>query len=157
MHRLRSLSSLFFIAFLIIAADQLLKFIMLRVLVYGNPISVIRGFFSLTLVFNTGAAFGILCEQQGLFILLPVLTTVFIVTLYLKSRDQKKLMVPLALLLGGTIGNFIDRVRYGCVVDFLDVYFAKWHWPAFNIADICICVGVLLFLIRLLKRKEPVS
>ena len=154
--RPRPVIFLLFLAFLIVAADQLVKFVMLKVLVYGSPVVIIKEFFSLTLVFNTGAAFGILRGWRSLFIFLPILTVVLIIILFFKSRNKKKLVVSLALILGGTIGNLVDRIRYGCVVDFLDLYFQKWHWPAFNIADICICLGVLLFLVRLLRGKEPV-
>lgn len=134
----------FFFSFLIIVLDQIVKRVMLDVLVYGISIPLIKGFFSLTLVFNTGAAFGILQGQRGFFLVLPVVTSFFVIILFFKSKQKDRYVVPLGLLLGGTIGNFIDRLRFGYVIDFFDLYFRSWHWPAFNIADACICTGVFL-------------
>lgn len=136
---------------LLIAIDQLLKFTMLRVLDYGDSIPIIKGFFSLTLVYNTGAAFGILEGRRGLFLVLPILTAVLILVLYIRSREKNRLLVPLGLILSGTIGNFIDRLRFGYVIDFFDLYYQSWHWPAFNIADSCICFGVLLFFLQMTR------
>lgn len=149
--------SLLLISLLVIAIDQLFKFTMLQVLVYGDSIPIINNFFSLTLVYNTGAAFGILQGWQGLFLVLPVLTAVLILFLYIKSKDKRGLLFPLGLLLGGTLGNFIDRLRVGYVIDFFDLYYRSWHWPAFNIADSCICFGVLLLFFQLTRRKDAAS
>lgn len=148
---------LFLISFLVIAIDQLLKFVMLKVLVYNESIPIIKGFFSLTLVYNTGAAFGILQGRHGLFLFLPVLTVALILILYIRSKEKKKLIMPLGLLLGGTIGNLIDRLRYGYVIDFFDLFFRNWHWPVFNIADSCICIGVLLLFLQVMRRKNVSS
>lgn len=153
MQNLLSFSSLFLISLLVTALDQLWKFMIQKVLVYGDSVSVIRGFFSITLVFNTGAAFGIMKDWQGVFIILPILTIFLILILFIKSKDKQRLLIPFGLLLGGTIGNFIDRLKYGYVVDFFDLFFKSWHWPAFNIADACICFGVLLLLLQI--RKAP--
>lgn len=149
--------SLLLISLLVIAIDQLLKFTMLQVLVYGDSIPIINNFFSLTLVYNTGAAFGILPGRRGLFLILPVLTIGFILVLYAGSREKRMLSVPLGLLLGGTIGNFIDRLRFGYVIDFFDLYYRGWHWPAFNVADSCICFGVLLLFFQMVKKKDAPS
>lgn len=149
--------SLLLISLLVIAIDQLLKFTMLQVLVYGDSIPIINNFFSLTLVYNTGAAFGILQGRRGLFLILPVLTIGFILVLYAGSREKRMLSVPLGLLLGGTIGNFIDRLRFGYVIDFFDLYYRGWHWPAFNVADSCICFGVLLLFFQMVKKKDAPS
>ena len=117
---------------------------MVNVLTYGDPVSVIEGFFALTLVFNTGAAFGMFQSSQKLFLILPVLTVILVLILFVKSKDKQNMVLPLALLLGGTIGNFIDRVRWGYVIDFFDFYWGSFHWPAFNFADAGICMGILL-------------
>lgn len=154
MRNLRMAVLLFFASFLIIVLDQILKYIMLQVLVYGDSISIIRNFFSLTLVFNTGAAFGILQGQKYIFLILPVLTVVLILIIYIRSNNKINLLLPMALLLGGTIGNFIDRIKYGYVIDFFDVFFRSWHWPAFNIADTCICLGVIFIFPKIIDPKS---
>jgi len=148
---------LFSITLLLVAIDQLLKFTMLRILGYGDSIPIIKGFFSLTLVYNTGAAFGILEGRQGLFLVLPILTAVLILVLYIRSKERNRLLLPLGLILSGTIGNFIDRLRFGYVIDFFDLYYHTWHWPAFNIADSCICFGVLLLFLQMIRRKDASS
>lgn len=154
MQKARTMIPLLLISLLVIFADQLLKWVMLAVLVYGSSISVINGFFSLTLVYNTGAAFGIMRGWTHLFLVLPIVTAAIILFIYIKSRQKEKLLLPLALLLGGTLGNFIDRVKYGYVVDFFDLFFRSYHWPAFNIADACICFGVFLLFFNMIKGKE---
>lgn len=128
-----------------------------HVMVYGDSILIIKGFFSFTLVYNKGAAFGIMHGSQGLFLFLPVLTIGLIAVLYIKSKERNKLLVPFGLLLGGTIGNFIDRLMYGYVVDFFDLFFRNWHWPAFNIADSCICFGVIILLFQIMGKKNVSS
>lgn len=127
---------------------------MLQILLYGGSIPVIKGFFSLTLVFNRGAVFGIMQEYQILFLILPVLTVVVILILYFKSKEKQGLILPAGLLVGGTIGNFVDRLRHGYVIDFFDLFYRTWHWPAFNIADACICFGVLLILLAAAVKKR---
>lgn len=154
MRSTRLFSSLILISFFVVALDQLFKFIMLKVLVYGDSIPVIKGLFSFTLVFNTGAAFGILQGRHSLFLFLPILTIALILILFFRSKEKQKLIISLGLLLGGTIGNFIDRLRFGYVVDFFDLYFRSWHWPVFNIADSCICFGVLFLLFKLTEKKN---
>lgn len=145
---------LFLISSLVVIVDQLLKFIVTKVLVYSESVPIIDGFFSLTLVYNTGAAFGILRGRRGLFLILPILTIVLVLGLYVKTKERQMLWIPLGLLLGGTIGNLIDRLRCGFVIDFFDIYLGSWHWPAFNIADSCICLGVLLLFLQMLKRPH---
>lgn len=144
----------FLISFLVVVIDQLLKFMMIKTLVYSESVPIIKGFFSLTLVYNTGAAFGILRGKQNLFLILPILTIGLILILYIKSKERQKILVPLGLLLGGTIGNLVDRLRYGFVVDFFDLYFRSWHWPAFNIADASICFGVLLLFLQVVSKNR---
>lgn len=108
-------------------------------------------FFKLTYVHNTGAAFSFLSEaggwQRWFFAGLAVVISVAIaVWLTRLQKHETLLAVALALILGGAVGNLIDRLAYGYVIDFLDVYYGTWHWPAFNIADSAITVGVLLML-----------
>jgi len=117
-----------------------------------ESIALIPGF-NLTYVHNTGAAFSFLSEAGGwqrwffaftAFAISAVLT----IWLYRLKQNERLLALALSLVLGGAIGNLIDRVAYGYVIDFLDVYYQSWHWPAFNIADSAICIGVFLMLLE---------
>ncbi|QSB01242.1 signal peptidase II [Methylomonas sp. EFPC1] len=110
-------------------------------------------YFNLTYVHNTGAAFSFLAQaggwQRWLFAgLAVVMSGIIAVWLYRLQKHETLMAVALSLVLGGAIGNLIDRVAYGYVIDFLDVYYQNWHWPAFNIADSAICIGVGLMLLE---------
>ena len=138
------------IIILIIGLDQLTKFILNNNLVLNFPYPVIKGFFYLTLVHNRGAAFGILKNQLLLFILSSVFAITLIYFNLKKSRNKKKLSLndlALGLILSGAIGNLIDRLFLGYVVDFLDFRV----WPVFNVADSAITVGAVLLGWSLLK------
>ena len=113
----------------------------------------ITPFFNLTYVHNPGAAFSFLSEaggwQRWLFAALAFLISIVIAAWLARLKKHETLLaVSLALVLGGAIGNLIDRLAYGYVIDFLDVYYRDWHWPAFNIADSAITVGVALMLLE---------
>ncbi len=117
-----------------------------------ESIAVIPGF-NLTYVHNTGAAFSFLSEASGwqrwfFAAMALIISTILTVWLYRLKEHQTLLAIALSLVLGGAIGNLIDRVAYGYVIDFLDVYYQTWHWPAFNIADSAICVGVFLMVLE---------
>ncbi len=117
-------------------------------------------YFNLTYVHNTGAAFSFLSEaggwQRWLFAGLAMVMSGFIGAWLARLQKHEILMaVALSLVLGGAIGNLIDRVAYGYVIDFLDVYYGNWHWPAFNIADSAICVGVFLMLLESFGVGKP--
>jgi signal peptidase II len=132
-------------ALLIIIADQLSKHFITSMLQAGESIPLIEGFLHLTFVRNPGAAFGMLPYQTIFFVIITVAVVLFIVYYYrLLSTDHRLLRFSLALLLGGAIGNLIDRLRTGYVVDFID--FKIWP-PVFNIADSAIVIGIGLFLI----------
>jgi signal peptidase II len=108
-------------------------------------------FFNLTYVHNTGAAFSFLSEaggwQRWFFAGLAILISAVIAVWLTRLKPNERLLaVALSLVLGGAIGNLIDRLAYGYVIDFLDVYYGAWHWPAFNIADSAITLGVILML-----------
>jgi signal peptidase II len=144
----------------IVAFDQLTKFIVDRSMPLHHSIPIIEGFFSLTYVRNTGAAFGIFAGSAELFrrpflILVSVVAIGFIVVMLKRLRDSEKwLVTALAFILGGAIGNLIDRVLYGEVIDFLDCFWGSYHWPAFNVADSFITVGVTITLFILIKAKD---
>ena len=149
------------IAALVAILDQAIKLLVLaKIPAYGS-IVVIPGFFDLTHIYNTGGAFGFLAGKSSLFRHLFFLTASaiamgMIVYLYLKTpREFLFLRSGLALILGGAVGNVIDRIRLGKVVDFLDLYVKDLHWPAFNIADSAITVGILIFIYHLLLKKMP--
>ena len=127
-------------------ADQLTKILTLRFIPYQESIPVIPGFFNLTHLHNTGAAFSMLHDNNLFFILLS--SAVFIALIVL-SRHFTGLLMQWGwiLLLSGIIGNVTDRIRLGHVVDFLDFQFGGYHWPAFNVADSCICIAAGLFVI----------
>lgn len=109
-------------------------------------------FFNLTLVYNEGAAFSFLGDASGwqrwFFISVAVVvSTVMIIWLSRLTVAERLVALALSLVIGGAIGNLIDRLVYGHVVDFLDFFWGTWHWPAFNVADSCIFVGVALLLV----------
>lgn len=126
-----------------------------------ESIAIIPSFFNLTYVHNTGAAFSFLSEAGGwqrwffaaLAIVMSVIMTIWLTRL---KEHETLLAVALSLILGGAIGNLIDRLFYGYVIDFLDVYYGTYHWPAFNIADSAITIGVGLMLLDSFKSQEKI-
>ena len=145
----------------IVAFDQWTKAIVLKNFVWGESIDVIKGFFSFTYVRNTGAAFGIFAKsdpsfREPFFLVVPVLALVMIGVIFRKIPATHSLMaVALSLVMGGAVGNLIDRIRFGYVVDFLDFHWKfQYHFPAFNVADSAICVGVGLMLLDLFLNGE---
>ncbi len=121
---------------------------------------IIHGLLNLTRVHNTGAAFGLLAGQPSILrtlFFLGVSLLAMGVVLWMLFRlppDQKVELVALSLIFGGALGNVIDRARLGEVIDFIDVYYRTYHWPAFNVADSAITIGVMLLLYRLVFVKE---
>jgi signal peptidase II len=144
---------LLFLGLPLLVLDQITKYLVLRNIPYGGEVPVIPGFFSLVHTTNTGAAFGMFQNNNLFFILLAV--TAFVVILFLLIRDQTNPKARLAvttkisfgLLAGGILGNLVDRVTRGNVVDFLNFYIHQYAWPAFNVADSCICVAVGLLVL----------
>ncbi len=145
---------------LALVLDQLTKAWASGALEYAQPLAVMP-MFNLTLLHNTGAAFSFLAQaggwQRWFFAGVALLVSVVLLVWLLRVRVGKGIEAAgLALILGGALGNLYDRVAYGYVVDFIDVYYQQWHWPAFNIADSAITLGVGLLLVDalLLARKE---
>jgi signal peptidase II len=118
----------------------------------------ITSFFNIVLIYNRGMSFGLFNGAGGLHALLFSLVAAAIVTvlIYWLSRVESPLLaVAIGLIIGGAIGNVVDRIRLGAVVDFLDFHAGSWHWPAFNVADSAICIGVAVMLLDgLLLRRE---
>ena len=143
----------------ILVADQLTKFIIDQTMPLHHSIPVIDDLFSLTYIRNTGAAFGILSGSAAAFrlpflVLFSLLAIGFVVMMLRRLPDKETgLITALAFILGGAIGNLIDRIAYGEVIDFLDVYWSNFHWPAFNLADSFITIGVLITVFYLIKAK----
>lgn len=143
----------------VISLDQLTKWLVAQGVGLHQSLPVIPGFVSLTHVRNTGAAFGILATPSpglstAILVAFSAVAIGLILWVWVRNRKAPRLFVSsLGLILGGAAGNLIDRVRLGEVVDFLDVYWGSHHWPAFNLADSAITVGVGLLIIHLLSRK----
>lgn len=149
------------IAGLIIIFDQITKIAILNFLPLHDSVPVISGFFNITHIHNPGGAFGFLAESSPalrgiVFLLISGLAICMIFYFYLKiPSNYPWLQIALALIFGGAIGNMIDRVRFGEVVDFLDFFIGQLHWPAFNVADSAITIGMTVFVIHLLFKKFP--
>jgi signal peptidase II len=148
-------------AVLVVILDQVTKAIALERLSPGMPVPVVDGFVSLTLVLNPGLAFGMLAEIPPAWrwivalLSLGALAVLLVLIGRLLPTGGATTACGLGLVVGGAVGNLIDRVRFGAVVDFLDVYWRSYHWPAFNVADSAISVGVTLLALRMLLTSAP--
>lgn len=118
----------------------------------------VTAFFNLVLVMNPGASFSFLADaggwQKWFFIMLALAISAWLFVLMRRHASERLMPIALALVLGGALGNVIDRIRFGAVVDFLDFHVAGWHWPAFNVADSAISIGVVLLLWQQLTQKS---
>ncbi len=145
----------------VVILDQLTKLLVLRQMSVHQSIPVIPGFFNLTRIHNPGGAFGFMASQTPgirvlLFIGISLLAAGFILYLYGNTpRQYAWLLAALAMIFGGAVGNLIDRIRFGAVVDFLDFYLSDLHWPAFNIADSAISIGMAVLVFHILFKKVP--
>jgi len=143
------------VAVVVVLLDQLSKITMTRLLAYGQS-ETINSFFNLVMVYNQGAAFSFLANSGGwqrwFFSALALAVSIFIVWMLNRNASQRMFCWSLSLILGGAVGNLIDRLVYGHVIDFLDFHIYGWHWPAFNIADSAITVGAALFVLDELRR-----
>lgn len=152
---------LVWIAGSVILLDQVTKWIILERLDLYHAIPVVPGLFNITHVQNPGGAFGFLAQQSPMvrgivFLLMSFLAVCLIFWFYRKTPSTHRwLAVGFALIFGGAIGNLIDRVRFGRVVDFLDFYIGTWHWPAFNVADSAITTGIAIFLLHVVSGRMP--
>ena len=146
---------------LVVLADQITKALIFKYLPYHQSISVIAGFFDITHIHNPGGAFGLMANMSEtmrtiIFLLASSLAVGLILYFYIKTPPSYAFLgVGFALIFGGAIGNLIDRIRLGIVIDFLDVYIGNYHWPAFNIADSAITVGIFIFGFHLLFKRMP--
>jgi signal peptidase II len=138
------------LAGLVIVLDQFSKWVVMDRLTAYVDVIPLTGFFNLVHVHNSGAAFSLFADQPGwqrfFFVGIAVVAVVILGYLLKKTAGRPVFSIALALILGGAVGNVIDRVLYGYVIDFLDFYLGTWHFPAFNVADSAITVGAALLI-----------
>jgi signal peptidase II len=148
---MRKASGWFALAALVVVADQLTKWIVLAQFA-PNERRVVTDFLNLVLVFNKGAAFSFLAQAEGwqtpVLVVFALTAAVIVSVLLVRHPGRRMLCLGLGLILGGAIGNVIDRLRFGHVVDFVDFHAMGWHWPAFNVADSAITVGAALLILE---------
>ena len=145
----------------VVVLDQLTKLVALERLAPGIPVVVFDGWLSLTLVMNPGLAFGLLGGVPAGW--RWVVAALSVAALLVLARVALRVLpgggwigrTAIGLIFGGAVGNLIDRARFGAVVDFVDVHWRGWHWPAFNVADSAISIGVILLALRLLRDRPP--
>ncbi|MBF0521442.1 MAG: signal peptidase II [Candidatus Omnitrophica bacterium] len=138
----------------VVFLDQLTKSLFSKILILGESLPVIQNIFHVTLVHNTGIAFGFLKEQGSVFIVIPAIAIILLVfnIFYYKQNDEalsRPYIIGFSLILGGAIGNLIDRISVGYVIDFIDFRF----WPVFNVADSAITIGAVLIAVKCFKTK----
>lgn len=138
----------------VLGLDQVTKYFIEEYFAPGEILPVIGNYFNLTLTYNKGAAFGLFSnfsEFYRYFVLIVATSAAFIALIFFLIRDYRHdsvAQVGIAFIIGGALGNISDRVQFGHVIDFLDFYYGDYHWPAFNVADSAICVGVFLLIFR---------
>lgn len=145
---------------IIIIFDQITKHLVEKKMSLHQSIEIIPNFFNLLYLRNTGAAFGFLAGDRSLgrvlfFALFSLMAIACLIYLLKTLRPtQKTTLLSLSLILGGAIGNLVDRLRLGEVIDFLDLHWYDWHWPAFNVADASITIGVILLFYQMVFKKS---
>ncbi len=148
------------IALVLVAADQVSKYMVTAFVPLHSGVEVVPDFLNIVHHRNPGAAFGILADStsslRAVFLLLvSVAALVCIIWIVVVSKlIDTYLLIALSFFFGGALGNLVDRVRFGEVTDFVDIYYGSFHWPAFNVADASLCVGTALFFLHFLLRKE---
>lgn len=155
--RLRKMLPWLGTAVFVVALDQATKYWIQQTLVHGQVIELLP-FFNLVLVYNPGAAFSLLSDQPGwqknFFITVAVIASGWVLYLLARYPNRRLFGFALGLILGGAIGNLIDRVVFGAVIDFVDIHLAGYHWPAFNVADSAITCGAALLILHSFQKDE---
>ena len=152
--------TLIIIALVVLVADQATKYLITAFFPLHGGVEIVPGFANLVHARNPGAAWGILADSTSslrrLFLVLVSIAalTGIIWIVVASNRIDSLLLIALSCFFGGALGNLVDRVRFGEVIDFVDVYVGNLHWPAFNVADASLCVGTALFFVHFLLRKE---
>src|SRR3989338_6737799 len=149
-------SQLIITLFVIVIIDQITKFYIAGNFELHQSVEIIRGFFNITYISNAGVAFGMFSHLKGafiqiVFVVIYIIAITSIIILYRETHGYSH--IALSLIFSGAIGNLIDRIFRGEVVDFLDFHWQNHHWPAFNVADSCITVGVGLLMITIIKNR----
>ncbi len=143
------------LALFLLALDQYSKYWIVKNIPFGFKTVVIPDFFNITHITNTGAAWGILSGRGGFLLLIATLVMISVLWFLRSLTDGcTERYFAVFLVISGIVGNSIDRVFRGAVVDFLQFYIGKYVWPSFNVADSCICVGVFIFILSTLIRPE---
>ena len=146
------------LALVFFAADQITKAAVVKYIHFGERISVIPGFFNLTYITNTGAAWGILSGHGWLLLLISFAVLIALICFIRQLADGwPERIYAVALIVSGIIGNSVDRIFRSEVVDFLQFFFGNYQYPSFNVADSCICVGVFIFVLSTLFRPDNKS
>lgn len=149
------------IASTVILLDQITKMVVLKTIGLYESIPVIHGFFNLTHIRNPGGAFGFMASgnlQVRAFLFLGVSMFALVLIIYFYKSiplTHRLLRAALSMIFGGAVGNIIDRIRFREVVDFLDFYMGSYHWPAFNVADSAITVGITVLIVHIVFKKMP--
>jgi len=145
----------------VVLVDQVTKYLIVKALALHQAVEVIPGLFNLTHILNPGGAFGFFATQslgvrRFVFLFMSAIVAAFVVWIYHRvAKTHVFLSWGLAMIFGGALGNLIDRFRFGMVVDFLDVYIGSAHWPAFNVADSAISVGMAILIYHVVFNKIP--
>jgi len=144
-----------FIALVLVSIDQLTKLAIRTNIIEGDSINLLGNFFSITNVKNTGAAFSILQGRQNFFYIITIVALGFFIFLFIKAKESKFERIAITMMIAGALGNFIDRIVNGYVVDFLDFVILGYDFPVFNFADICLtCGGILLIIVIIVEYKR---
>ncbi len=133
------------IAILVIFLDVITKAIIVSKVAHHEIIKVLP-FINIVHIENKGAAFGLFAGLGNIFFIVISIIAILFILYYLKAVQKKMEIISLSLVLGGAVGNLIDRIRIGKVTDFIDFYVNNWHWPSFNVADSALTVGIILFI-----------
>jgi len=143
------------ISIILLCIDQISKLLVVNLLTKTDSITIIKNFFYLTYINNDGAAFSILVGKRIFLILIAVLVTVMLIRYIKKNNIQNKLeLVSISLIIGGSLGNLMDRVVRGYVIDFLDFKIFNYNFPIFNLADTFIVIGVFLLLLKEIRKEN---
>jgi len=143
------------ISIILLCIDQISKLLVVNLLTKTDSITIIKNFFYLTYINNDGAAFSILVGKRIFLILIAVLVIVMLISYIKKNNIQNKLeLVSISLIIGGSLGNLMDRVIRGYVIDFLDFKIFNYNFPIFNLADTFIVIGVILLLLKEIRKEN---
>ena len=144
-----------YISLILFLIDQISKLLVVKLIDINNPIEIIKNFFYLTYTHNTGAAFSILTGQRIFLIVIAIIILIILFNYLRKNKIERKVdKIAFSLIIGGSLGNLLDRIVRGYVIDFIDVKIFGYNFPVFNLADTFIVIGVILLLITLTRKEE---